>query len=323
MTPAPDTGSPIVVRGLRKSYGPTEVLRGIDLEVYPGEVFALLGPNGAGKTTTVEICEGIRRRSAGEVRVLGYDPAEEAREWRARIGVVPQTTGAFTDLTVREVVDHFAAFYADPLRTAEVLDMVGLGDKAGKQTQSLSGGQQRRLDVAVGVVGNPDLIFLDEPTTGLDPVARREAWELVRHFAARGTTTVLTTHYLDEAEALAARAGVIAGGELIEVGPVAELGGRAHTPASVSFALNAGLRGVPLPPLPAGTRVGESDVDGVLLHTATPTEVVAALARWAAGAGVPELPDLRVYRPTLEEIYLQMLREHQARTATATNEVAA
>ena len=317
MTPVPDTESPIVVRGLKKSYGPAEVLRGIDLEVFPGEVFALLGPNGAGKTTTVEICEGIRRRTGGEVRVLGRDPAEEARDWRCRIGVVPQSTGAFTDLTVREVVDHFAAFYPAPLRTAEVLDMVGLGGQSTKQTTALSGGQQRRLDVAVGVVGDPDLIFLDEPTTGLDPVARREAWELVRHFAARGTTTVLTTHYLDEAEALAGRAGVIAGGELIEVGPVAELGGRAHTPASVSFALSEPLRRLPLPELPAGARYGEADVDRLLVHTAAPTEMVGLLARWAEAAGVSELPELRVYRPTLEEIYLEMLAQHQARTAVA------
>jgi ABC-2 type transport system ATP-binding protein len=316
MTQKSTTDNPIVVRGLRKSYGPSEVVRGIDLDIHPGEVFALLGPNGAGKTTTVEILEGIRRRSAGAVTVLGRDPAATERGWRARIGVVPQSTGAFTDLTVREVVDHFAAFYPHPLPTAQVIGMVGLGEQANKRTTALSGGQQRRLDVAVGVVGDPDLIFLDEPTTGLDPVARREAWELVRFFADRGTTTVLTTHYLDEAEALASRAGVIAGGELLEVGPVAELGGRATTPASVSFGWTPALRRLPLPELPAGSRYGQGDDDHVLLHTSAPTALVRALAGWAAGAGVDELPELRVYRPTLEEIYLELIANH-GRAATS------
>jgi ABC-2 type transport system ATP-binding protein len=315
MTQTPTAESPIVVRSLRKRYGPAEVVRGIDLEVFPGEVFALLGPNGAGKTTTVEILEGIRRRTSGEVSVLGRDPADEARDWRRRIGVVPQSTGAFTDLTVREVVDHFAAFYPTPLPTAEVIDMVGLGKHQNKQTAALSGGQQRRLDVAVGVVGDPDLIFLDEPTTGLDPAARREAWELVRFFAERGTTTLLTTHYLDEAEALAARAGVIVGGEIIEVGPVAELGGRATIPASVGFRWTEALRRLPLPELPADARYGQSDDEHVVLHTASPTALVGELASWAGGAGVRELPELRVYRPTLEEIYLEMIRAHQDRAA--------
>ncbi len=184
-----------------------EAVRGIDLDVHKGEVFALLGPNGAGKTTTVEILEGIRSRSAGDVQVLGSDPAQDRRSWRARIGVVPQSTGVYLDLTVGEVIGHFAAFYPAPLPVAQVLDMVGLTEQRKKQTVALSGGQQRRLDVAVGVIGDPELIFLDEPTTGLDPVARREAWDLVRYFADRGKTTVLTTHYLDEAEALAQRAG--------------------------------------------------------------------------------------------------------------------
>jgi ABC-2 type transport system ATP-binding protein len=315
MTVTAAGGNPIVVRGLRKQYGPTEVVRGLDLDVYPGEVFALLGPNGAGKTTTVEILEGIRQRTAGEVSVLGCDPAQNTRDWRRRIGVVPQGTGEFTDLTVREVVSHFAAFYPAPLPTGEVIDMVGLGKHQNKRTTALSGGQQRRLDVAVGVVGDPDLIFLDEPTTGLDPVARREAWDLVRYFADRGTTTVLTTHYLDEAEALAARAGVIVGGEVIEVAPVGELGGRSSMSASVSFAWTPALRGLPLPDLGADARYGQSDDDHVVLNTATPTAVVTALAAWAAAGGVPELPDLRVYRPTLEEIYLEMIRAHGATPA--------
>jgi ABC-2 type transport system ATP-binding protein len=319
MTQTSTAENPVVVRGLRKRYGPTEVVRGIDLEVFPGEVFALLGPNGAGKTTTVEILEGIRRRTSGEVTVLGRDPADEARDWRRRIGVVPQSTGAFTDLTVREVVDHFAAFYPAPLPTAEVIDMVGLAKHQTKQSAALSGGQQRRLDVAVGVIGDPDLIFLDEPTTGLDPAARREAWELVRFFAERGTTTLLTTHYLDEAEALAARAGVIVGGEIIEVGPVSELGGRANTPASVGFRWTPELRRLPLPQLPPDARYAQSDDERAVLHTNSPTALVGALAGWARAAGIDELPELRVYRPTLEEIYLELIRDHQDRAAaTAT-----
>lgn len=310
-----DQENPIHVRGLRKQYGPSLILQGVDLDVRPGEVFALLGPNGAGKTTTVEILEGVRRRSGGDVRVLGRDPAEDAPRWRARLGIVPQTTGAYADLTVREVVEHFAAFYPAPLPAAQVIDMVGLGSKERKQTQTLSGGQLRRLDVAVGVVGDPDLIFLDEPTTGLDPEARMEAWELVRFFADQGRTTVLTTHYLDEVEALAQRAAVIVAGRIVETGPVGDLGGRRDTPATVSFTLTGELSAAGLPDLPSGTALdpsGGSDPGGTLtLLTDSPTRTLAALLPWAAGAGVDELPDLRVHRPTLEDVYLKLIRENQ------------
>src|SRR5689334_5919099 len=177
------TGDPVVVRGLRKQYGKATAVNGLDMDIHAGEVFCLLGPNGAGKTTTIEILEGLRSRSGGEVLVLGRDPAEHRRDWRARVGVVPQSSGAFTDLTVREVVAQFAAFYPAPLPVDEVIDMVGLAAQRDKQSMSLSGGQRRRLDVAVGIVGDPELIFLDEPTTGLDPVARHEAWDLVRYFS--------------------------------------------------------------------------------------------------------------------------------------------
>jgi ABC-2 type transport system ATP-binding protein len=301
---------PVRVRGLRKSYGDRRVLRGVDLDVHAGEVFALLGPNGAGKTTTVEILEGIRIRTSGDVRVLGEDPGADRRAWRARIGVVPQSTGAYPDLTVGEVVAHFAAFYPSPLPVDQVIDMVGLTGQRRAQTQTLSGGQQRRLDVAVGVVGDPDLIFLDEPTTGLDPVARREAWDLVRFFADRGTTTVLTTHYLDEAEALARRAAVIVDGAVVACGTMAELGGRSGAATTVSFRREGRLTGHPLP---AFAECGVQDQAGMVrVLTSEPSDALRALLDWSASAGEPELPGLRVHRRTLEEIYLDLIRANHA-----------
>ena len=305
---------PITVRGLKKHYGNHQAVRGIDLDVHKGEVFALLGPNGAGKTTTVEILEGIRSRSAGEVQVLGSDPAQDRRSWRARIGVVPQNTGVYLDLTVGEVIGHFAAFYPAPLPVAQVLDMVGLTEQRKKQTVALSGGQQRRLDVAVGVIGDPELIFLDEPTTGLDPVARREAWDLVRYFADRGKTTVLTTHYLEEAEALAQRAAIIVDGRVVESGAMHELGGRADTPTTVSFLRSPALDGRELPPLPGGGTV-EAHGASVTVLTPTPCAVIRALLRWAETAGTTELPELRVHQPTLEEVYLDLIRRNRETAA--------
>ena len=311
--------NPVVVRGLRKQYGNATAVNGLDMDIRTGEVFCLLGPNGAGKTTTVEILEGLRNRSDGEVRVLGHDPAGHPRGWRARIGVVPQTTGAFADLTVREVVAQFAAFYPDPLPVDEVIDMVGLTAARKKQSMALSGGQRRRLDVAVGIVGDPELIFLDEPTTGLDPVARREAWEVVRFFARRGRTTILTTHYLDEAEVLSDRVGIIAGGRMIETGPPAEIGGRSHTPARVCFTKSGPLAGLPLPSLPQDTAIevaggaaagGPGQFNEVRLGTKKPTAIMDVLLPWAHAAGVDEIPDVRIYRPTLEETYLDLIRRH-------------
>ncbi|WP_326562865.1 ABC transporter ATP-binding protein [Micromonospora sp. NBC_01796] len=273
----------ISVRGLRKSYGEHVAVAGLDLAVRAGEVFALLGPNGAGKTTTVEILEGYRRRDGGEVNVLGVDPNTAGRDWRSRVGIVLQGTGEFDDLTVGEVVDHFAAFYPNPDDPRQVIGRVGLTDKTRARTHTLSGGQKRRLDVALGIIGRPELLFLDEPTTGFDPEARREFWELIRDLAAAGTTIVLTTHYLDEAESLADRVGVITAGQLVEVSTPAELGNRQQALPVVSWRT------------PDGTpQQAES---------ATPTALIAELAARYGG----EVPGLTVSRPTLEDVYLRMI----------------
>jgi ABC-2 type transport system ATP-binding protein len=273
----------ISVRGLRKSYGDNTAVDGLDLAVPRGEVFALLGPNGAGKTTTVEILEGYRTRDAGEVTVLGVDPARGDAAWRGRVGIVLQGTGEFDELTVREVVRHFAGFYPDPDDPDGVIGRVGLAGKAGSRTHTLSGGQKRRLDVALGIIGRPELLFLDEPTTGFDPEARREFWELIRDLAAAGTTIVLTTHYLDEAEALADRVGVIAGGRLVALDTPAQLGERETALAVVSWRTPQG-------------RLEQAE-------SATPTALVAELAARFGG----EVPGLTVRRPTLEDIYLTMI----------------
>lgn len=273
----------IVARGLRKAYGKNVAVAGVDLEVRRGEVFALLGPNGAGKTTTIEILEGYRRRDAGEVSVLDSDPGAPATNWRNRIGVVLQGVGEFDELSVSELVHHFAGFYADADDPEKVIARVGLAGKARARTHTLSGGQKRRLDVALGIIGRPELLFLDEPTTGFDPEARREFWQLIRDLAAAGTTIVLTTHYLDEAEALADRVGVIAGGRLIEVAAPEDLGNRQQAQATVSWRTPEGL-----------TESAES---------ATPTELVTELAARFDG----EVPGLTVTRPTLEDVYLQMI----------------
>ncbi|MDG4805020.1 ABC transporter ATP-binding protein [Micromonospora sp. WMMD980] len=273
----------ISVRGLRKTYGDNVAVAGVDLDVHRGEVFALLGPNGAGKTTTVEILEGYRHRDAGEVRVLSVDPAKPDADWRSRVGIVLQGTGEFDELTVGEVVRHFSGFYPDADDPAKVVERVGLGAKAKARTHTLSGGQKRRLDVALGIIGRPELLFLDEPTTGFDPEARREFWELIRDLSAAGTTIVLTTHYLDEAEALADRVGVIAAGRVVEVAPPNRLGNRQEALATVSWRTPDGL--------------AES------AETATPTALVAELAARFGG----EVPGLAVSRPTLEDVYLRMI----------------
>ncbi|MFJ8581235.1 ABC transporter ATP-binding protein [Micromonospora sp. NPDC093277] len=273
----------ISVRGLRKAYGDNVAVASVDLDVHRGEVFALLGPNGAGKTTTVEILEGYRQRDAGEVRVLGADPARPAPEWRSRIGIVLQGTGEFDELNVGEIVRHFAGFYPAADDPDKVIERVGLASKSKARTHTLSGGQKRRLDVALGIIGRPELLFLDEPTTGFDPEARREFWELIRDLAAAGTTIVLTTHYLDEAEALADRVGVIAGGRVVEVAPPQQLGNRQEALATVSWRT------------PDGTLE--------LAESATPTALVTELAARFGG----EVPGLTVTRPTLEDVYLKMI----------------
>jgi ABC-2 type transport system ATP-binding protein len=272
--------SAISVTGLRKTYSGKEAVAGLDLKVQRGEVFALLGPNGAGKTTTVEILEGFRKRDAGTVEVLGIDPAHGGRDWRQRIGIVLQGTGEFDELTVGEVVRHFARFYAHAADPAQVIERVGLTEKSNARTHTLSGGQKRRLDVALGIVNKPDLLFLDEPTTGFDPAARREFWDVIRELAQGGTTILLTTHYLEEAEELADRVGVISQGKLIEIGTPADLGGRNKATATVSWA-------------------------GGAEETDHPTKVVLRLANEFAG----EIPELTVSRPTLEDIYLKMIGE--------------
>ncbi len=270
------------VRGLAKRYGDVRAVGGIDLDIHAGEVFAILGPNGAGKSTMVEIMEGYRTRDAGEVSVLGVDPGRPTREWRSRIGVVPQTANDLTEATVRETVRHFAGYYPRAKDPDAVIEQVGLTDKAGKRVRQLSGGQRRRLDVALGVVGDPELIFLDEPTTGFDPEARRQFWDLIRGLARQGTTIVLTTHYLDEAEALANRVTVVAGGRVVAEGDPTTLGGRANAKAKVSWSEEGERR---------------------TLETGTPTRTVLELTRRFDG----EVPELTVTRPSLEDVYLRLI----------------
>jgi ABC-2 type transport system ATP-binding protein len=279
-----DPDAAISVRGLVKRYGDRNAVDGLDLDIRRGEIFALLGPNGAGKTTTVEVLEGYRERDGGEVRVLGVDPAAGGRRWKADLGIVLQSGAGDSQLTCLELLRAQAAYYPDPRDPAEVLDLVGLTEKAGSRGRTLSGGQRRRLDVALGIVGRPRLLFLDEPTTGFDPEARRQFWSLIRSLRDLGTTMLLTTHYLDEAEELADRVGVIARGRLVEVAVPAELGGRGQAPAVVHWTED-GVR-----------RTAE---------TATPTAFVAELAGRFPG----EVPDLAVARPTLEDVYLKMIGE--------------
>ena len=271
----------IEVTGLRKTYRGHEAVRGIDLAVARGEVFALLGPNGAGKTTTVEILEGHRRRDVGEVRVLGADPGTAGRLWRARIGIVLQDTDDAADLTVQEMVRHVAGLYPGPRPAGEVIELVGLTGKRGSRIRTLSGGQRRRLDVALGIVGRPELLFLDEPTTGFDPQARRQFWDLIRALAAEGTTIVLTTHYLDEAEALADRLAVLADGRIVAEGTPATLGGRGAAGAKVSWRQNGSMRTEQL---------------------ADPTELIRGLVAEDA-----DLSTLTITRPSLEDIYLTLI----------------
>jgi ABC-2 type transport system ATP-binding protein len=274
----------VTVRGMVKRYGDLTAVGGVDLDVPAGEVFALLGPNGAGKTTIVEILEGFRDRDAGDVSVLGTDPRHGGRAWRSRIGIVLQSTTENAELTVGELVSHFARFYPRPRDPDEVIAAVGLEAKRGTRSSALSGGQRRRLDVALGIVGSPDLLFLDEPTTGFDPEARRSFWELVRDLRGDGTSIVLTTHYLDEAEELADRVGVISGGRLIAVDTPERLGGRVAHRARVSWEDGAG----------AYEEVTE-----------TPTRLVRELADRYGG----EVPGLQVRRPSLEDVYLAMIAE--------------
>ena len=282
-----NTAAAIEVRGLTKKYGSKVAVAGIDLTVERGEIFALLGPNGAGKTTTVEILEGYRVANSGQVRVLGFDPAIKgaaAQKWRNQIGIVLQSTNDAADLSVLETISHFANYYENSRDVNQVIEEVGLVEKVGAKVRELSGGQRRRLDVALGIIGSPELLFLDEPTTGFDPEARRSFWELIRTLKSEGTTILLTTHYLDEAQALADRVGVINEGVIIEIATPDTLGGRNTAPAKVTWLENGATQE---------------------LLTKNPTEEVLKLSQRFNN----QIPELQVLRPNLEEIYLRMIGE--------------
>jgi len=299
----------IEIDGLRKSYGRFEAVRGLSLTVQRGEIFAFLGPNGAGKTTTVEILEGFRTRDAGEVRVLGVDPQHGDRAWRSRLGIVLQEGQAQPELTVRETLTLWAAYYPSPRPIEETIVLAGLEEKADDRVGRLSGGQRRRLDVGLALIGDPDLVFLDEPTTGFDPVARHAAWKVISGLRDLGKTVFLTTHYLDEAQELADRVAIIKAGAIVVEGPPSELGvGSSET--EIRFVAPAG---VALDELPL-TEPAEV-VDGrVALHTQTPTSTLAALCGWAAGRGL-ELERLEVTRPSLEDVYLELVETEPAAAA--------
>jgi ABC-2 type transport system ATP-binding protein len=284
----PALSDPVIsIRGLHKSYGDVEAVRGIDLEVRRGEVFAFLGPNGAGKTTTVEILEGYRKRSGGEVSVLGEDPEHAGREWRGRIGIVLQSCRLDPYLTVRESLALYAGYYERPRPIEETIELVGLAGKAGSRTGSLSGGQQRRLDVGMALIGDPELLFLDEPTTGFDPSARRQAWDTIAGLREIGKTVFLTTHYMDEAQRLADRVTVISGGEIVARGTPEDLGDRENRPARISY------------------REGGREV---ALETTTPVKTLNELTGRALAEG-RELEGLEVTRPSLEDVYLELTEQ--------------
>jgi ABC-2 type transport system ATP-binding protein len=290
----------VEVKGLKKSYGQVEAVRGISLKIHKGEIFALLGPNGAGKTTTVEILEGYRQRDAGEVSVLGFDPARHTRELHSRIGIVLQSTGVERFLTVAETVNMYASYYPHPRPVDEVIELVGLEAKRDSRVQKLSGGQQRRLDVAIALAGDPDLLFLDEPTTGFDPSARREAWEVVKNLADLGKTVLLTTHFMDEAQYLADHVAVITGGEIVAEGDPATIAGRNTAQPVIRFRVPPGTQ------MPAELGV---TTDGDVAHLSPPADDLTAtlhrLTGWALGEGT-ELADLEIVRPSLEDTYLQL-----------------
>ncbi len=278
--------SAISVSGLRKTYGHLEAVRGVDFEIAAGEVFGLLGPNGAGKTTTVEILEGYRQRDGGDVSVLGHDPEKPGPDFRQRIGVVLQQSQLWPNLTVRETHSMFAGYYEQPRPVDEVIELVGLGEKRDARIKTLSGGQKRRLDLGLALIGDPELVFLDEPTTGFDPAARRAAWEMIRSLRSLGKTVLLTTHYLDEAEQLADRVAVMREGQIVRVGTPREL-----TTSDLEVEIRY-----------------RRDGEEVLVTTSEPTRVLHELTADAVARG-EELDRLEVRRPTLEDVYLALTEE--------------
>ena len=296
-------GTAVSVRDLRKAYGDVEAIAGIDLEIRRGEVFALLGPNGAGKTTTVEILEGYRRRSGGKVMVLDVDPETGGREFRERIGIVLQESSIGLELTAREAIELYSASYPHPLPVDDVTELVGLEESRDVLVRNLSGGQRRRLDLALAVGGDPELLFLDEPTTGFDPSARRRSWSLIEDLRSLGKTIVLTTHYMDEAQKLADRVAVMAQGRIVAEGPPGMLAGRANGVAFIRFRLPRGVHPADVP-LPADADLEIAD-GLVSFRTDAPTQALTPLLMWASERG-EELEALTVTRPSLEDVYLDL-----------------
>jgi ABC-2 type transport system ATP-binding protein len=290
----------VEIKGLRKNYGTLEAVAGVDLSVFTGEVFAVLGPNGAGKTTMIEILEGYRERTSGDVTVLGHDPSRNERAFKERIGIVLQQTGLDPLLTVGETVDMYRTYYPHPRPRDEVLGLVGLTGVDGVKVTKLSGGQKRRLDVAVGLAGDPDLFFLDEPTTGFDPSARRHAWEMIHNLKSLGKTVMLTTHYMDEAQNLADRVAIISAGVILAEGPPSTLGSGAEAGTVITFRLPESIR------LPESLAKGAKERDGLVeMQPAHPVRTLNELTGWALEGDI-ELGALRVARPSLEDVYLEL-----------------
>jgi ABC-2 type transport system ATP-binding protein len=304
-----NTQQPVIsVSDLRMRYGKHEALAGLSFDVHRGELFALLGPNGAGKTSTVEILEGYRCRTGGTVSVLGTDPWHAGPSWRARIGVMLQETGPEPDLTAAECLHLYGSYYTDPWPAADLLELTGLDTHAGTKASQLSGGQRRKLDLALALTGRPQVLFLDEPTTGFDPAARRDAWEIIAALKDTGTTMILTTHYMEEAERLADRVAVVSAGTLVSQGPPHSLVSRGNP--TITFTLPAGLTAADLPE-PARHAVCGSPGGKLTLPAASPLPMLGSLAAWAERAGL-DLPDLEVRRPSLEDVYLELTTDQEA-----------
>jgi ABC-2 type transport system ATP-binding protein len=306
------SASPIVIENLVKTYNGHTAIKGIELEIRQGEVFGLLGPNGAGKTSTVEILEAYRDRDSGRVEVLGVDPAKPTRAWRSRIGIVLQESGFAQYITARELISLWAAYYPHSRNVDEVIELVGLDDKRNERVKRLSGGQKRRLDLALGIVGDPELIFLDEPTTGFDPSARQQAWQLIRDLRALGKTILLTTHYMDEAQELADRVAVMVGGEIVALGAPNEIGSAELKRTTIRFALPQGVANASLPAF-KGTLSQESDY--LFVSTDEPVQDANALTSWALTNNY-ELDGFDVRRPELEAIFLDLVKNDESEPAS-------